>query len=71
MLMMCTPFNMTVRKPRRNRTGAGPIEYISRNITDVMNVLIPDGRGTVHTLSSDSNVMAHIRPFIWEFKSIG
>lgn len=61
---------MTVKKPSKNRTGAGPIEYISRNMTDVMNVLMPDGRGTVQTLSNDSNVMAHIKPFRWEFKSI-
>lgn len=68
--MICTPFNITVRNPRRKSTGAGPIENIVRNITDVANVLTPDGRGTVHTLTNDNNVIAHIKPFRWEFNSV-
>lgn len=41
-----TPFKMTVKNPRNQNVGDGPIGNIIRNIIHVTKARIPDGRGT-------------------------
>ena len=42
--------------------GSRPTENISRNIVEAIRVRIPDGRGSVMTMASDTNIAVHTRP---------
>lgn len=63
------PFKMTVNDPSSHSVGSGPTEKIMRRIIDATSVRMPDGRGTVHTIANDINIMVQTSHDKCEFNS--
>lgn len=65
MLIMCTPFIITVTVPSSHSVECGPTEKINRRITEATNVLIPGSLGSVTTIASEINMIDQISSDKW------